>query len=185
MRRFRQASLALFLVGAAAAPARADATAFLGATTTSTNRQVRGAAIGTGLLIVGFEFEYSSTSEDTGDASPSLKVGSANGLLQTPFPILGFQPYVTAGAGIFRERLGTLSETGLAPNVGGGVKLTLAGPLRLRVDYRVFRLGTGALYSPSHRIYAGHASHPHQNFRLRPAMQHRDACGEEAARVIV
>ena len=39
--------------------------------------------------------------------------------------------------------------------IGGGVKIALAGPLRLRVDYRVFKLGTGARFSPSHRIYAG------------------------------
>jgi hypothetical protein len=35
------------------------------------------------------------------------------------------------------------------------VKVTLAGPIRLRVDYRVFKLGSGALYTPAHRIYAG------------------------------
>jgi hypothetical protein len=29
------------------------------------------------------------------------------------------------------------------------------GPLRLRVDYRAFKLGSGALYSPAHRGYAG------------------------------
>ena len=32
---------------------------------------------------------------------------------------------------------------------------SLVGPLRLRVDYRVFKLGSGALYSPAHRVYAG------------------------------
>jgi hypothetical protein len=31
----------------------------------------------------------------------------------------------------------------------------LAGPLRLRVDYRVLNLGSGALTSPAHRLYAG------------------------------
>jgi len=25
----------------------------------------------------------------------------------------------------------------------------------LRVDYRVFKLGSGALYSPAHRVYVG------------------------------
>ena len=108
-----------------------------------------------GLLVAGFEFEYSSATEDVKTGAPALKVGSANGLLQTPVPIFGLQPYVTAGAGIFRERLGTSTNIGLAPNVGGGVKVNLAGPLRLRVDYRAFKLGTGARYSPSHRIYAG------------------------------
>jgi opacity protein-like surface antigen len=155
MRSFRRAILGVLMLAGTCAPARADITAFLGATTTPVNRQVRGAAVGSGLLIVGFEFEYSSTAEDRAAGAPSLQVGSANGLLQTPVAILRFQPYVTAGAGIFRERFGTSTETGVAPNVGAGVKLSLAGPLRLRVDYRVFRLGDGARYTPSHRLYAG------------------------------
>lgn len=155
MRTSRLALLAALFLTLGATTASADATAFIGATTTPTNRQARGVAIGTGLLVFGFEFEYSSTSDDLDVGAPSLKVGSLNGLLQTPFPIFGFQPYVTAGAGVFRERLGTSTETGVAPNVGGGVKIELAGPLRLRVDYRAFTLGGDARYSPSHRIYAG------------------------------
>jgi hypothetical protein len=155
MRSFRQSVLVLLLFAATSTPAWADVTLFLGANTTPTNRLVRGGSLGVGLLIVGFEFEYSSTREDLKAGAPSLKIGSGNGLLQTPVPIFGVQPYVTAGAGIYRERLGTSTETGLAPNVGGGVKMNLAGPLRLRVDYRVFKLGDKARYSPSHRIYAG------------------------------
>ncbi|HUR34241.1 MAG TPA: hypothetical protein VM032_10635 [Vicinamibacterales bacterium] len=155
MRSFRQGLLAVLLVVAGSTPAWADATLFLGATTTPTNRQVRGGSLGMGLLIVGFEFEYSSTAEDAAAGAPSLKVGSANGLLQTPVAIFRCQPYVTAGAGIFRERFDSASETGFSPNVGGGVKVTLAGPLRLRLDYRVFRPGGRARYSPSHRLYAG------------------------------
>ena len=69
--------------------------------------------------------------------------------------IHGFQPYVTAGVGLYRERLGAHADTGFAPNTGGGVKMALAGPLRLRVDYRVFKLGRGALFTPAHRIYGG------------------------------
>ena len=38
---------------------------------------------------------------------------------------------------------------------GGGVKITLAGPLRLPLAYRAFKLGNGALSSPAHRVYAG------------------------------
>jgi hypothetical protein len=33
--------------------------------------------------------------------------------------------------------------------------VNLIGPIRLRIDYRVFKLGDGALYTPAHRIYAG------------------------------
>jgi hypothetical protein len=40
-------------------------------------------------------------------------------------------------------------------NNGLGVKVNLLGPVRLRVDYRVFRLGRDALHSPAHRVYAG------------------------------
>jgi hypothetical protein len=155
MRRFGAPLLVALLVASWPAPARADMTLFLGTNTTPSTRQVKGGALGTGLLLVGFEFEYSSTAEDDDSGAPSLKVGSANGLLQTPVAIFGIQPYVTAGAGIFRERLGTSTETGLAPNVGGGLKIGLAGPIRVRIDYRAFKLGSGARFSPSHRLYAG------------------------------
>ncbi len=155
MRSFRPALVALGLLAATAIPARADVTAFLGATTTPTNRQVSGVAVGSGLLVVAFEFEYSSTAEDLKTGAPALKVGSGNGLIQTPVPFFGFQPYVTAGAGIYRERVGTVTESGIAPNVGGGVKIALLGPLRLRLDYRRFRLGGEPRYSPTSRFYAG------------------------------
>jgi hypothetical protein len=140
-----------------AAPAFADATLFLGTTTTPENRQTRGfsAGSGVGLLIVAFEFEYASTSDDKTAGAPSLKTGSTNVLLQTPVGIHGVQPYLTTGTGFYKEVLGTRDELGLALNTGGGVKLSLAGPLRVRVDYRVFKLGSGALYSPTHRIYVG------------------------------
>src|SRR6266536_1534767 len=88
-------------------------------------------------------------------AAPSLVTGSGNVLLQTPFAVLGLQPYVTTGAGLYREKLGTHQDTSFALNTGGGVKVSLVGPLRLRVDYRVFKLGSGALSSPAHRIYLG------------------------------
>ena len=143
---------ALLLV---AAPARADLTGFIGANTTPANRQVRGGAFGIGLLIVAFEGEYAFTPDDPRANAPSLTTASGNVLLQTPVAFFGFQPYFTTGGGLYNEKLGTHSHTGFAPNSGGGVKVNLAGPVRLRVDYRVFKLGSGALYSPAHRVYAG------------------------------
>ena len=135
--------------------ARADITAFLGANTTPDNRAVRGVAVGAGLLIIGFEGEYSYTPDDPTALAPSLTTGSGNLLLQTPVAPLGIQPYFTTGGGLYHETLGAHTDTNFALNTGGGVKVTLAGPLRVRVDYRVFKLGSGALYSPAHRIYAG------------------------------
>jgi hypothetical protein len=141
----------------AAAPARADITGFVGTNTTPDNRLARGFAIGFGLLVVGFEFEYSSTSESDSPngAAPSLKTGMGNVLLQTPVMIAGVQPYFTIGGGWYSETLGTRNDMGLGGNVGGGAKISLAGPIRLRVDYRVFKQGSGALYTPAHRFYAG------------------------------
>ena len=149
--------MAAALLLALAAPARADITAFIGANTTPDNRQTRGFALGAGLLVVGFEFEYSYTtdSDNPSTLAPSLKTGMGNVLLQTPGSISGFQPYFTIGGGIYSETLGTHNDMGFGGNVGGGVKIDLAGPLRLRVDYRIFTQGSGALYSPAHRIYAG------------------------------
>jgi opacity protein-like surface antigen len=146
--------LALFLIGVAA-PAAADITGFLGASTTPASRPVKGLALGAGMLVVGFEFEYASTDQVTEKRAPSLKTGMANVLLQTPIAILRMQPYFTTGGGVYREQLGSLQATAFGFNTGGGVKISLIGPLRLRLDYRVFKLGDDAFYSPSHRFYAG------------------------------
>jgi hypothetical protein len=146
------------IVLAGATPARADLTGFIGATTTPDTRQTRGVAISVTLVMVGFEFEYASTSENADPAvlAPALKTGMGNVFVQTPVPIWRIQPYLTAGAGVYNESLTTTHDsTGVALNTGGGVKVSLAGPLQLRVDYRVFRLDGGALYSPAHRVYAG------------------------------
>ena len=157
MARFLPFWLAALALVACASTAFADATAFIGANTSPANRQVRGVAVGGGFLIVGFEFEYARTTDDPQAGAPSLTTGMGNVLLQTPFAIFGVQPYFTTGAGIYRETLDTIAhqDTGFAVNTGGGAKITLAGPLRLRVDYRVLKLGSGALVSPAHRIYAG------------------------------
>lgn len=155
MTHVRATALATLVCGLIATPAFADITAFIGANTTPANRQVRGLAAGIGLLVVGFEFEYANTTNDLAASAPSLTTGSGNIMFQTPVAFFGFQPYFTAGGGLYRETLGTHQDTSFALNTGGGVKIALIGPVRLRVDYRVFRLGSGALHSPAHRIYAG------------------------------
>ena len=76
-----------------------------------------------------------------------------NGLVTTPTSKTQF--YLTAGGGFFRERTGEETETSFGTNIGGGVKLALAGPIRLRLDYRVFNLRGDPLYSTVHRVYAG------------------------------
>jgi hypothetical protein len=135
--------------------AAADITAFLGLTPTPENRAVRGVAMGFGFLIIGFEFEYATAVEDALEGSPALQTGSGNLLVQTPVEISGVQLYGTAGGGVYRERLMAREETHFASNIGGGAKIRLAGPLRLRLDYRVFRLQGTPLHSTYQRFYAG------------------------------
>jgi hypothetical protein len=138
-----------------AAPARADITAFLGVSPTPETRLVRGLAVGGGFLVVGFEVEMARVSENLDKALPGLTTGMGNVLVQTPLEVAGFQLYGTSGVGVYRERLGAHTETSVAANVGGGIKLRIAGPLRARIDYRLFRLRGTPLHATYHRVYAG------------------------------
>jgi hypothetical protein len=157
MRRIAPLLLLAFLL-----PSRAfaDVTAFLGVNPTPFSRPVKGFAVGVGLLVVGFEFEYSDSSDKLADSigdspAPRLRTYMGNGLVQTPIPIAGMQFYATAGGGVYREALATTSETHVGINVGGGVKVTLLGPLRLRLDYRVFTLRGSPRHERPQRFYAG------------------------------
>jgi hypothetical protein len=151
----RRTFVAAALVLLISTPAFADATLFIGSSTTPDNRTARGLALGVGLLVVGFEFEFADTGESLEEAAPSLRTGMGNVLLQTPIPIAGMQFYVTTGAGLYRERLGVRQETHLGFNTGGGAKMSLLGPIRVRLDYRVFNLRGEPLHSTVHRVYAG------------------------------
>jgi len=147
------ALVAVGLIAATPRPAAADATIFWGFSSTPTNRAARGFAVGISLIVVGFEFEYANTSEDALKAAPGLRTGMFNGLLQTPTKM---QLYVTAGGGFFRERFNDVGETNFGTNIGGGVKIPLFGPLRIRVDYRVFNLrGSDTVYMHPQRFYVG------------------------------
>jgi opacity protein-like surface antigen len=154
MKRFLTvAVLTLGLLTLRAAPASADITAFLASSTTPATHGGKGVAVGIGLVIVGFEFEYAHLTEDPVNAVPGLKTGMANVLVQTPNK--GMQFYVTTGGGLYNESLRGNGTTSFGTNVGGGVKIGLAGPVRLRVDYRVYHLSGSPLYPTPKRFYAG------------------------------
>jgi hypothetical protein len=145
-------ALVLVLVSVLPRTASADVTAFWGFSPKPATRAAKGFAIGLSLMIVAFEFEYASTSESLEDIAPGLRTGMINGLLQTPTRA---QFYLTAGGGRFREELAETSETSFGTNIGGGMKMTLVGPLRLRIDYRVFNLRGSPVYKTPQRFYAG------------------------------
>lgn len=152
--------LALALLVALPSPARADVTAFLGfanrtASTSqkaTSNQSMTGAAFGLGLIVVGFEVEGAVQAEDSVKQVAGLKTGMANFVVQTPTGAA--QLYATAGAGLYHETLATYANTDLATNIGGGLKIDLTGPLRLRVDYRIIHL-RGNNTDPIQRLYVG------------------------------
>jgi hypothetical protein len=146
----------------------ADATLFIGTSGVSSSdnasrQTTKGFSIGAGLLIVGVEFEYAQTAEDGERLGPALRTGVGNVYVQTPVPIVGLQFYATTGGGLYREKStltgGDIQKTGFASDTGGGVKISLLGPLKARVDYRVFKL-LGDKPQPNwrstvQRLYAG------------------------------
>jgi len=136
-----------------AAPARADITAFLGLSPTPENHGVKGFGVGVGLLIVGFEFEYANLSEDTFEQLTGLKTYSGNVLVQTPTP--NVQLYGTIGAEGYQETLGNRDEKHFGTNIGGGAKINLIGPFRVRLDYRIFKLQGEPLHDVYQRFYVG------------------------------
>lgn len=135
------------------APALADLTGFLGVTTTPDSRSTKGVAIGISLLVVGFEFEFAKTAQEEATGSPGLTTGMGNLMVMTPTSRL--QLYGTTGGGLFHETYREIGNTNFGTNVGGGVKLSLAGPIRLRIDYRVFNFNGNPLYKHVHRVYGG------------------------------
>ena len=161
MRRLLAVAILLLLTPTAAF---ADFTAFFGRTTTPTGRNARGFSVGSGLVIVGFEFEYSNTDEDLDvlpgldNVAPGIKTYMFNGLLQTPVPIARMQFYGTIGGGVYHETLSTdeaNDETNFGTNVGGGAKISVIGPLRVRVDYRIFTLRGTPRQTNAQRLYVG------------------------------
>lgn len=149
--------VALLVVGGlvgTASKAEADITFFLGFHATPHTQSVRGIAAGVNLLVVGFEFEYGLTRQDTtvGKEAPGLQTGMFNFEVQTPTSL---SLYATIGAGVYREDFGPSHVTNFATNVGGGVKIPLFGPIKLRVDYRVIALRGRPQVSRWQRLYAG------------------------------
>jgi len=147
--------LACAFLAASAVPARADITAFLGLTPTPERHTLRGFSGGVGLIIVAFEFEYANITEDDVELLPGLKTYAGNVLVQTPVDILGTQFYGTIGAQGYQESLGAFEETYFGTNIGGGAKIKLVGPLRVRLDYRVFKLQGEPLHNVYQRFYVG------------------------------
>src|SRR5262245_45057573 len=143
MRRLcMRAGLVSVFLAAAAMPAAADATAYLGVMTAGGPRQAVGFAYTDCPGLVGYELELMTTVGPATSKQSSVGDFSANVIVQPRSTIHGFQLYGTAGFGLYGEVYdhGGSGEV-LATNIGGGARVGLAGPLKLRLDYRLFLLG--------------------------------------------
>jgi outer membrane protein with beta-barrel domain len=136
-----------------------NATAFASAAMAPDARTAVG--IGVGALPrpgpVSFEFEYCRRRGDPTAGEPDIVTFAGNVLIQVPVrPRL--QVYGTLGVGFYylQSDLDT-SEANDGRNFGGGLKLTLAGPLKMRIDYRTFLLAPieGQYRSNVHRLSFG------------------------------
>ena len=141
MPRTRILVLTLLLALAPVASAFADVTAFIGATTTPANRAAKGVALGFGVLVLGFEFEY--LDHERGAARRRAVAAHRHG--QRAAADAGADPRAAAVLHDRRWRLPRaarrrIRETHIGLNTGGGVKISLLGPIRARLDYRVFKL---------------------------------------------
>ena len=161
---------ALFIVVVltfSAAPAAAqgrevpiNATAFAGAAMTPDPHVAIGIAVGVRPrpTPVSLEFEYSRSGGDPAEGVPAIGTFSGNLLLQFPVPSSRYRFYGYFGVGVYSLSLDSrVSEPEGFWNVGGGAKITIAGPLKLRLDYRAFRLApiSGEYHSNPHRLSLG------------------------------
>lgn len=118
--------------------ARADAAGLVGLTSVDDVRPSYAFSFGYRPAAVGFEIEYLSTI--AGDYSGG---GIFASLIVQPVMISNVQIFAVGGVGVWGEGFEGGKRTGVlsAVNVGGGVLVPLAGPLSLRLDYRLFVLG--------------------------------------------
>lgn len=146
-------ALAVLFV-AAPSPARADITAFLGASLTPVRQPAAGLAVGFTILVAGVEFEYVRTAENLDEAAPGLQEGSASVFVQTPTGRVRL--YGLLGAGLYREQLaGVTGDTSTSLHAGGGLKIALAGPVGVRLDYRIYTMRGREEDRQRQRVYAG------------------------------
>lgn len=107
---------------------------------------------------ISLEFEYSRSRSGVVGGEPGILTLAGNILVQPSRQRSRFQFYGTFGVGLYALPSGhDVSEPESARNIGGGTKIALAGPLKLRMDYRAFLLARlpGETHSNEHRVYVG------------------------------
>jgi hypothetical protein len=145
------------LLLAGARPAMADATVFAGTIATGTQRRVVGGAFGffpraTG-GVTGFEVEVMRTLGEAARGHYDLDGGGASLIVQWNALSRRVKFFGLGGGGVYSGTIGENDQFGgvFAGHAGGGVKVAIAGPLNVRLDYRVYFLSS-TIESPARDI---------------------------------
>jgi hypothetical protein len=140
-----------------------DTTVFIGGVAPA-GRGLRGATLGWGQDVIRGELEVWDTGGGASLSRPGHGGLSGGILIQSRPNERGLQYFGTAGFGLYFEDFGSGFSSGEAEAkyLGVGIKLRLAGPLRLRAEYRAFLLGEAPDASPEadletfpHRLTVG------------------------------
>jgi len=157
-------ALALASADAAAQPRtpehRPDVSVFSGLITGRAARRSSGWTLGGGGPAVRYELESARSASNEAKHAPAVYTVMINVLVQSSDPRERIHFYGTFGIGLWGESFvngGGGSAEGR--NLGGGAKITIAGPLAARLDYRFFLFRgspDGAPSTPTpHRLSAG------------------------------
>lgn len=113
--------------------------------------------------VLGLELDYVRTTGDRVPGRSYISIFGGSLLVQSNVIARRLQIYGAGGGGLYGEAYidGPGSGEVGCLNIGGGVKITAAGPLKIRVDYRLFFLGDSPDSSLEHihrhpqRVVAG------------------------------
>lgn len=140
-----------------ASPARADLTVFGGFSSPSLPRPTIGFSLDFLCRMVCLEAEWARTAG--GNASRYVATTGLNVFVNFPATVNGVQWYATGGFGTYSQSSTRGYPT--AKNIGVGTKLPLVGPLKVRLDYRVYFVNLDETQSRpassfhSHRVTSG------------------------------
>ena len=149
-----RAALMVVLLAGIAAPAAAEGTLLFGLQTTSAPHPTVGVAWGRWPGTVGFELEYAGSIGKKSPSAPAVATITVNALVRTPLRVHGCQVYALGGFGVYGEVTSDGRGSGEvgARDIGGGTTIPIGGPLKLRLDYRVYFLGRADDASPGSPI---------------------------------
>ena len=118
---------------------RYNATIFTGFVPTPAVRPTMGFAFGGGIAPTGFELELARTGSRLSKGAPALQTFMVSFFGSFPIPVKRLRVYGIGGIGLWNEQFEDGHGAGeFGKNLGIGALYEIAGPLKARLDYRVF-----------------------------------------------